>query len=47
MKFFSTGNVDRNKITYTSTNGALLGTCVYNEEYNGLCFELPDYLKGT
>lgn len=38
-------DVDRQRITYTSTNGSLIGYCD-STEYNGKGFEPADYLKG-
>ena len=41
------GNVDPGAITYKSTNGCLIGTCLGTApDYVGQCFELPDTLKG-
>ena len=39
------GYVKPDTVTYTSTNGSLIGTCKSNESA-GKCFEVPDYLKG-
>ena len=39
------GNVDPSHITYTSTNGCLVGTCAADPSY-GNCFEVADILKG-
>ena len=38
-------DVDPTKVTYKSTNGSLIGTCV-SDEYTGKGFEPADYLKG-
>jgi len=40
------GTVDKSKpISYTSTNGALIGTCA-SSDYTGTCFEIADEHKG-
>lgn len=39
------GIVDRNKITYKSTNGCLIGDCT-TEGYSGKCFEAVQNLRG-
>lgn len=40
------GNVDRSKdVSYTSTNGAIIGTCL-SSDYSGTCFEIADEYKG-
>ena len=42
------GDVDiTQNITYVSSNGAIIGKCAdITDDYTGLCFELPLYLKG-
>jgi len=42
---FPLGYVEEGTVTYTSTNGCKLGKCA-SSEYDGTCFEVPDYLKG-
>ena len=39
------GNVLKTNISYTSSNGCLIGTCDV-DNYNGICFEIADYMKG-
>ena len=39
------GYVKKDTITYTSTNGCVIGVCD-SEDYVGKCFEIADYLKG-
>ncbi len=41
------GIVNRNSVTYNSTNGSLIGKCVVADgSYTGNCFEAVDELKG-
>lgn len=40
------GPVDPSTITYTSTNGCLIGTCDNSTGYSGKCFEPTDVYKG-
>jgi len=41
------GYVEAGTVTYTSTNGCVIGTCANSgSEYSGKCFEMADYLKG-
>jgi endonuclease I len=41
------GVVDKNNVSYKSTNGCLIGGCAGNvSDYSGKCFEPADILKG-
>lgn len=40
------GNVDPSTVTYTSTNGCLVGYCDSSTGYTGKCFEPTDLFKG-
>jgi len=39
------GNVLKTNVTYTSSNGCLIGICDV-ESYTGSCFEIANYMKG-
>ena len=41
------GIVDKSTVTYTSTNGCLIGNCDSSIGYDGMCFEPADLYKGT